>query len=432
MGLDAEYGQLVTRAAKRTVLIVGGGPSGLFAAERLSAAGLAVTVVERMPSVARKLLMAGRGGLNLTHSEGLKDFLTRYGASAAPIVGTIHGLRPNELIAWAEGLGQETFVGSSGRVFPKAMKASPLLRAWLTRLGAQGVEIVTGERWIGWDANGAALFKREKSGSVDVRTADATLLALGGASWPRLGSDGAWTAVLAACDVEIKPWQPANAGVHVSWSPFLREKFAGAPLKRLGVTVGKDPQVLGEAVVTRVGLEGGVIYAIGAAIRAQMAAHAGKPVTLSLDLKPGMTEAELARALSKPRGKQTLSNHLRKTVGLPPVMIALLHEGVGRTLPAEPEALAAAIKSVPVKVTGFSGLERAISSAGGIALSEIDPQFMLKKKPGVFVAGEMLDWDAPTGGYLLQASFATGKAAAAGVEKWLTPMSEADQAPAAE
>ena len=422
----------MTLAPKRTVLIIGGGPAGLFAAERLSAAGFAVTVVERMPSVARKLLMAGRGGLNLTHSEGLKDFLTRYGASAAPIVGSIHGFRPNELIAWAEGLGQETFVGSSGRVFPKAMKASPLLRAWLTRLGEQGVEIVAGERWIGWDAHGAALFKHEKSDCTAARTADATLLALGGASWPRLGSDGAWTDVLAAADIEIKPWQPSNAGVQVPWSAFLREKFAGAPLKRLGLTIGRDTQVLGEAMVTRTGLEGGAIYAIGGAIRAQLAAHAGKPVTLSLDLKPGMTEAELVRALSKPRGKQTLSNHLRKTVGLPPVMIALLHEGIGRTLPADSDALAAAIKSVPVKVTGFSGLERAISSAGGIALSEIDAHFMLKKKPGVFVAGEMLDWDAPTGGYLLQASFATGKAAAAGIAKWLTPQGEVDQAPIVE
>jgi uncharacterized flavoprotein (TIGR03862 family) len=422
---------VVSTEPKQTILIVGGGPAGLFAAEQLSAAGFAVTVVEHMPSVARKLLMAGRGGLNLTHSEGLKEFLTRYGMAAAPIVSAIHGFRPLEMIAWAEGLGQPTFEGSSGRIFPRAMKASPLLRAWLTRLEAQGVTIIASERWIGWDVSGAARFKHQKTGALTTRIADATLLALGGASWPRLGSDGAWTTVLAEAGIELKPWQPSNAGVHVAWSPFLREKFAGAPLKRLGVTVGREPQVLGEAMVTRTGLEGGVIYAVGASLRAAMAKQNGAPVALSLDLKPGMTIAELARALSKPRGKQTQSNHLRKTVGLPPVMIALLHEGLGRILPADPEALATAIKAVPISITGFSGLERAISSAGGIALDQIDAHYMLKKKPGIFVAGEMLDWDAPTGGYLLQASFATGKAAATGIAKWLAPQTETEQAPTA-
>ncbi len=403
----------------RTVLIIGGGPAGLFAAERLSAAGHAVTIAERMPSVARKLLMAGRGGLNLTHSEPLKDFLGRYGTAAAPIVGAIHGLRPLQLIAWAEGLGQPTFEGSSGRIFPKAMKASPLLRAWLGRLQAQGVTIVTGERWVGWDAAGAALFRRERDGETVTRTADATVLALGGASWPRLGADGAWTSILADAGVVITPLAPSNAGVHIAWSPFLREKFAGTPLKRIGITVGTE-QVLGEAVLTRAGLEGGAIYAIGRVLREAMAATGGS-VRVSLDLRPGMSVGEVARALLKPRGKQTLANHLRKTVGLPPAMIALLHEGAGRTLPSDPEALANAIKAVPLTVTGFSGLERAISTAGGVALAEIDAHFMLKKRPGVFVAGEMLDWDAPTGGYLLQACFATGKAAAAGVDTWLTP-----------
>jgi uncharacterized flavoprotein (TIGR03862 family) len=426
MGVDAQYRHLVSTPLKRSVLIVGAGPAGLFAAERLSADGHSVVVVDRMPSVGRKLLMAGRGGLNLTHSEPLKEFLARYGAKAAPIVGAIHGFRPHELIAWAEGLGQETFIGSSGRVFPKVMKASPLLRAWLARLRSQGVEIVTGERWIGWDEAGQPLFRREADGASSLpraRKADAVVLALGGGSWPRLGSDGTWTRVLVEGGVAISPWEAANAGVHVAWSAFIRDKFAGAPLKRLALSIGDGkvevPQVLGEAIVTRTGLEGGAIYAIGAALRAALHANGGKPVTLWLDLKPGMTVAELARGLSKPRGKQTLANHLRKTVGLPPVMIAMLHEGIGRTLPADPEALAAAIKAVPIAVTGFAGLERAISSAGGIALSEIDANFMLVKKPGVFVAGEMLDWDAPTGGYLLQASFATGKAAAAGVTTWI-------------
>ncbi len=407
----------------RTVLIVGGGPAGLFAAERLAASGHAVTVVDRMPSVGRKMLMAGRGGLNLTHSEGLKDFLTRYGTSAKPIVGSIHGFRPNELILWAHGLGQQTFVGTSGRVFPKAMKASPILRAWLKRLADTGVTIVTNERWVGFDGEQRPLFLTHDAGEPHVRTADAVILALGGASWPRLGSDGHWTGVLAGKGVAIKPWQPANAGVHVAWTSYMREKFAGSPLKRLGVTVA-GAQIQGEAMVTRAGLEGGAIYAIGAELRAAMAARKG-PAMLKLDLKPGMTVAELVKALSKPRGKQSMANHLRKAVGMPPVMVALLHEAYGRALPAEPEALAKAIKDVAVPVTGFSGLERAISSAGGIALDEIDPHFMLTKVPGVFVAGEMLDWEAPTGGYLLQACFATGKAAAEGVQAYLRSQSPA-------
>ncbi len=443
MGIDAEYRHMVSPdnevsvdrdiaamqavavasaapIVARRVLIVGGGPAGLFAAEHLASLGHAVTLVERMPSVGRKLLMAGRGGLNLTHSEGLKDFLGRYGASAQAIVGAIHGFRPNQLILWAHDLGQQTFVGSSGRVFPKAMKASPLLRAWLQRLAAGHVEIVTGERWLGWDDAGHALFQDEKTHATRTRTADATILALGGASWPRLGSDGSWTDILAARGIARTPWHAANAGVHIAWSPFMREKFAGTPLKRLGVTVGGS-QHLGEAMVTRDGLEGGVVYAVGAELRAAMAAGA-KPASLSLDLKPGMTVAELTKALARPRGKQSMANHLRKSVGMPPVMVALLHENLGRTLPGEPEVLAQAIKNLPFPVLGFAGLQRAISSAGGIALDEIDARFMLRKLPGVFVAGEMLDWDAPTGGYLLQASFATGKAAALGATAWLASM----------
>ena len=443
MGVDAEHRFVVSttvaetaaetapeaeprvRPVPRTILIVGGGPAGLFAAEWLSAIGHHVTIVERMPSVGRKLMMAGRGGLNLTHSEGLKDFLTRYGAEAKPIVSAIHRFRPKELIAWADELGAATFEGTSGRIFPKAMKASPLLRAWLKRLSDQGVTLITGERWIGWDTDGAMRFERIQTGAPAIltsRRADAVILALGGASWPRLGADGGWTHLLEEKGITVKPWQPANAGVLIPWSPFIGEKFAGAPLKRLGLTVGrgatKTTEVLGEAVVTRTGLEGGAIYAIGAALRATMTN--GSPGQLRLDLKPGMTAAELTKALAKPRGKQTMANHLRKAVGLPPVMVALLHEGHGRTLPTTSEALAAAIKDVALPVTGFAGLERAISSAGGIALDEIDENFMLTKCPGVFVAGEMLDWEAPTGGYLLQACFATGKAAAEGVERWVS------------
>ena len=411
----------VARDEPRSVLIVGGGPAGLFAAERLSARGHTVTVVDRMPSVGRKFLMAGRGGLNLTHSEGLKDFLTRYGTNAQPIVGSIHGFRPNELILWAHGLGQQTFVGTSGRVFPREMKASPLLRAWLKRLTDAGVTFVTNERWVGFNSSGQHLFSTHGSETPHVRTADAVILALGGASWPRLGSDGHWAQTLIDKGVTVHPWQPANAGVQVAWTPYIREKFAGSPLKRLGVSVAGG-QIYGEAMVTRAGLEGGAIYAIGAEIRAAMAGRSGT-ATLHLDLKPGMTVAELTKSLAKPRGKQSMGNHLRKTVGMPPVMVALLHEAHGKVLPAEPEVLAKAIKNVPVTITGFSGLERAISSAGGIALTEIDKNFMLTKMPGLFVAGEMLDWEAPTGGYLLQASFATGKAAAEGVRTFLNSQS---------
>lgn len=427
MGFHAQHGHLVTTepaaapdtSQKRSVLIVGGGPAGLFAAERLATGGCAVTVVERMPTVARKLLMAGRGGLNLTHSEGLKTFLTRYGDQAAPIVGAIHRFRPNELIAWAEALGQPTFVGTSGRVFPKAMKASPLLRAWLKRLAHLGVTIVTGERWVGWDEHGNARFE-DRDGKCRARTADALLLALGGVSWPRLGSDGSWTQILAERGIELTPWQPANAGVRIAWSPLMREKFAGVPLKRLSVTVDGTAQQ-GEAVVTRDGLEGGVIYALGPALRRALA-DAGQPASMSLDLKPGMSLAELEKALARPRGKQSLSNHLRKVVGMPPVMVALLHESFGKSLPSDPKGLAKAIKAVRLPVTGSAGIERAISSAGGVALEEIDAHFMLKKIPGVFVTGEMLDWEAPTGGYLLQACFATGKSAADGIAAWLRTM----------
>lgn len=401
---------------KRSVLIVGGGPAGLFAAERLAAAGCAVTVVERMPTVARKLMMAGRGGLNLTHSEGLKAFLTRYGDLAAPIVGAIHRFRPNELIAWAEALDQPTFVGTSGRVFPTAMKASPLLRAWLKRLGDLGVTIITGERWLGWDEHGNAQFE-DRDGNHVRHPSDALILALGGVSWPRLGADGSWTGLLAARGVTLAPWQPANAGIRIAWSPLMREKFAGAPLKRLGISIDGNT-LLGEAIITRDGLEGGAIYAAGPALRRALA-NAGQQTSLVLDLKPGMSVAELHKALSRPRGKQSLSNHLRKVVGMPPVMVALLHESFGKSLPSDPQGLAEAIKSVRLSVAGFVGIERAISSAGGIALVEIDAHFMLKKCPGVFAAGEMLDWEAPTGGYLLQACFATGKAAADGVIAWL-------------
>ncbi len=394
----------------KTVAIVGAGPAGLFAAERLAQAGCAVTVYDRMPSVARKFLMAGRGGLNLTHSEDFAAFVARYGGAADRLRPYLERFPPAALVAWAEGLGQPTFVGSSGRVFPKALKASPLLRAWLGRLGDLGVEVRTRHEWRGWTDEGALRF-RTPDGAAEVR-GDAAVLALGGASWPRLGTDGAWAAYLPG---QVAPFRPANMGVDVAWSPVM-QGFAGTPLKGVALTHG-DRSVRGEAVVSRYGLEGGAVYAISAPLREAIAA-AGSTV-LEIDLRPDMTVGALTQRLAKPRGGQSLSNHLRRALKLSPVETNLLREAHGRDLPAEPGALARAIKAAPLRLTGVQGLERAISSAGGVRLGAVDAELMLTARPGVFVAGEMLDWEAPTGGYLLQASFATGLAAAEGVLKRL-------------
>jgi uncharacterized flavoprotein (TIGR03862 family) len=397
--------------SKKHIAVIGGGPAGLMAAETLARAGMAVTVYDRMPNPGRKFLLAGRGGLNLTHSEPLPAFLGRYGANKEHLRAAIEALPPTTLRAWAEELGQETFVGSSGRVFPRAMKASPLLRAWLGRLGEMGVRLERGMRWTGWDADGALQF----NGGETIVKPDATVLALGGASWPKLGSDGGWVPILSERGVAITPLQSANSGVRVAWSEFIRSRFAGEPLKRIAVSIGDTIQ-RGEALITEHGLEGGAIYALGPMIRARLAAGSGCIITL--DLRPDLDHSQLTGALSRPRGKLSLGNHLRKVAALSPAAIGLLHEGHGKSLPAEADELAAAIKSVPLTITGLSPIERAISTAGGIAWDALDEHYMLKAVPGVFAAGEMLDWDAPTGGYLLQASFATGAAAARGVIAW--------------
>ncbi len=399
---------------KRTIAVIGGGPAGLMAAETLARAGVAVTVYDRMPNPGRKFLLAGRGGLNLTHSEALPEFLGRYGAGKDHLSVAIEALPPAVLRAWADDLGQSTFVGSSGRVFPRAMKASPLLRAWLRRLGELGVRMQRGVRWTGWQPDGALAFVVNDGSKVSV-LADATILALGGASWPRLGSDGSWAPILTARGVAITPLSPANCGVRVAWSEHIAGRFAGEPLKRIAVAVG-NTTLRGEAVITADGLEGGVIYALGPSIRERLASAQG--CALSLDLRPDLDHSQLTGALSRPRGKLSLANHLRKAAALPPVAIALLHEGHGKTLPSEPDALAAAVKAVPITVTGLSPIERAISTAGGICWRALDEHFMLKDVPGVFAAGEMIDWDAPTGGYLLQACFSTGAAAARGALGW--------------
>jgi uncharacterized flavoprotein (TIGR03862 family) len=404
--VNGQSGAMKTQS--RTIAVVGAGPAGLMAAERLAQAGARVVVHERMPSVARKLLMAGRGGLNLTHSEPLDRFLPRYG-DARPMVGRwtdVFG--PAELTAWVEGLGQPTFVGSSGRVFPRAMKASPLLRAWLTRLDGLGVEIRVRSRWTGW-RDGALVF--ETSDGEELERPDAVVLALGGASWPRLGADGAWTAWLSA---PITPFQPANVGFDVAWSSPFRDRFAGQPLKGLALTHG-DRTVRGEAMIAGYGIEGGAVYALSADLRT--AVGRGGRTEIHIDLKPDVAAGRLTERLGRPRGKDSVSNHLRKTAGLDPVAVALLREA--GPLPETPRALAERIKALSLTLTGMQGLDRAISSAGGVRLDAVDQGLMLADRPGVFVAGEMLDWEAPTGGYLLQASFASGVVAARGVLDWL-------------
>ncbi len=372
-----------------------------MAAERLALGGVAVTVFDRMPSPGRKLLMAGAGGLNLTHSEPLDALLARYGTAREALSPAILAFPPDALLAWCEGLGQPVFTGSSGRVFPVAMKAAPLLRAWLRRLEGLGVQWRLRHRWLGWAPDGQPRF------DPAARVAPgATVLALGGASWPRLGSDGAWAAALPRH--WLAPFRPANCGFVAPWSAHMA-RHAGTPLKR--ISVGFAGRVVpGEAVLTEMGIEGGPFYALCAMLRDAIAA-AGT-ATAIVDLRPDLTLAELTRRLAAPRRAQSLSTFLRKQAGLPPAGVALLRECTG-----VPQDLAAAIKALPMRLTGISGLTRAISTAGGLrfeALSEL-------ARDGVFAAGEMLDWEAPTGGYLLQASFSTGFAAGEAALAWLQP-----------
>ena len=410
-----------TETEKCPVAVVGGGPAGLMAAEVLAAGGAAVTIYERMPSLARKFLMAGRGGLNLTHGEEQERLLARYGAAQVRLRPLIDTLSPGAVTAWCEALGQETFVGSSGRVFPKAMKASPLLRAWLRRLDAAGVQVRLRHTWRGWDDTGRLLFDCP-DGPVTI-TADAVVLALGGASWPRLGSDGGWVAPLSGAEVAVTPLQPSNCGLVVPWTDVFRNRFEGEPLKRVALTLGATT-VRGEAVITRSGIEGGAIYALSGVLR-EAVAQAGE-VVMHVDLRPDMPLAELATRLSRPRAKQSLSTFLRKSAHLAPVAIGLLQEGaVTISAPLNglsPIQLTQRIKAVPVRVTGMSAIDKAISSAGGVAWDEVDETMMLRRRPGTFVAGEMLDWDAPTGGYLLQACFATGAAAGRGALAWFASL----------
>ncbi|WP_456673698.1 TIGR03862 family flavoprotein [Bradyrhizobium sp. RDM12] len=389
-----------------------------MAAEVLASGGAHVTVYDAMPSAGRKFLMAGRGGLNLTHSEPLPDFLARYREAMPDLRAALEAFPPDALRDWSAALGQPTFVGSSGRVFPKTFKASPLLRAWLRRLAAAGVQFAFRHRWTGWDEQGRLQFQTP-DGALAIAPG-ATVLALGGASWPRLGSDGAWVDCLAAKGVAVSKLRPANSGFTVAWSDIFRDRFEGQPLKGVALTVGAHT-VRGEAMITRGGIEGGAIYALSAELR-EAVLGIGQ-ATLTIALRPDLDVDALTTRLSGTRGKQSLANFLRKAAQLSPVGIGLMQEAAiasGRPLATlSPAGLAHLINAIPVQLTGVAMIDRAISTAGGIAFDELDDHFMLRKLPGVFAAGEMLDWEAPTGGYLLQASFATGAAAGRGALRWL-------------
>lgn len=388
-------------------LVIGGGPAGLAAAEALIHSGAAPLIVEAKPSLGRKFLMAGKSGLNLTKDEGPEAFLAAFrtseGAPPEPLLRALRAFGPAETSDWARGLGRTLFTGSSGRVFPVEMKASPLLRAWLARLAAGGAELRTRWRWTGW-RDDAFLFETPE-GPASVR-AGAAVLALGGASWPRLGSDAAWVPALAEAGGEIAPFRPANMGFDVAWSRHMAERFAGAPVKPVRLGIG-SAEAKGECVVTAAGIEGGAVYALSSAIRDALGADGAD---VSLDLAPDRDRADLAAALSRPRGRASLAEHLRKRARISGVKAALLRELAPETL-GDAEAMAAAIKAAPLRVLRPRPMEEAISSAGGLRWSSLTPDFELKSRPGVFAAGEMLDWEAPTGGYLLTACLATGRAA---------------------
>ncbi|MFA7416419.1 MAG: TIGR03862 family flavoprotein [Rhizobium sp.] len=398
---------------RKAIAIIGGGPAGLMAAETLSLGGHAVTVYEAMPTVGRKFLLAGKSGLNITHGEEYARFATRFGVASDRLRPALDAFTPEDVRAWAAGLDTETFVGSSGRVFPKAMKASPLLRAWLRRLEAQGVTILTRHRWVGFAENGLAFDTPEGHRIVEC---DAALLALGGASWPRLGSDAAWVPWLREKGVEIGDFQPANCGFDVAWTDGFRERFAGEPVK--SVTASSDAGTFpGEFVVTQNGIEGSLVYAHSASLRDRIDRDGS--ATLVLDLAPGRSIEKLARDLARQGAKTSLSNRLRKGAGIEGVKAALLRELAPDATKSDQDNLARLIKALPLPVLRTRPIAEAISSAGGIRWSAVDDAYMLKALPGIFVAGEMLDWEAPTGGYLLTACLATGRAAARGIEAWV-------------
>ena len=398
----------------KTAAIIGGGPAGLMAAEVLSGHGLQVDVYDSMSSLGRKFLMAGKSGLNLTHSEPFEKFVSRYGSKKQEVEKWLLKFTPDDLVKWASELGVETFVGTSGRVFPKEMKASPLLRAWLKRLDEAGVNVHLRHKWVGWNEDKSLKF--DKPDGLKTVKADAVILALGGGSWARLGSSGEWVHWLNQAGVKVEALKPSNCGFDVAWSPFFKEKFDGHPIKSVILMFGEFHQQ-GEFIVTKEGVEGSLIYTASAGMRDEILAN-GKAV-MRLDLAPDKTEAQLLEKLSKPRGSRSMASHLEKTVGMKGVKAGLLREFVPKDEFADMARLAFYIKQLPVPLVATRPLDEAISSAGGVSFDSLDEDLMLKKFPGVFCAGEMLDWEAPTGGYLLTACFASGRWAANGVLRWV-------------
>ncbi len=402
------------RSIPYSVAIIGGGPAGLMAAEILSQRGVKVDMYDSMPSVGRKFLLAGKGGLNLTHSEPFEQFVSRYGKRRAQIEPLLKDFGPEELRQWARGLGIETFVGTSGRVFPTGMKTSPLLRAWLKRLNDLGVTFHLRHKWNGWNEDKSLKF--ETLDGIKNIKADAVVLALGGGSWARLGSDGAWVTWLRQAGVEVEALKPSNCGFDVAWSLHFREKYEGHPIKSVILSFGSFCQ-RGEFIVTKEGVQGSLIYAASAMIRAEIEAKGG--AVILLDMAPDRSLEWLVEKLSKPRGSRSLASHLEKTVGMKGVKAGLLHEFMSKEDFTNVEKLASSIKRLPIPLVAPRPLDEAISSAGGVTFESLDENLMIRELPGIFCAGEMLDWEAPTGGYLITACMASGRVAGEGVLKWL-------------
>jgi uncharacterized flavoprotein (TIGR03862 family) len=408
----------ISSPSPQRVAVIGGGPAGLMAAEVLAAGGVQVEVFDAMPSVARKFLLAGKGGMNITHSEPYPDFVRRYGARGTQVAAWLEEFGPDAVRAWIHGLGIDTFIGTSGRVFPTDMKAAPLLRAWLHRLREAGVRFHMRHRWLGWE--GQALRFATPAGDTSVQF-DAVILALGGASWARLGSDGAWVPLLAARKVEVAPLVPANCGFDVGWSQHFSDRHAGAPLTTVAIGYqdreGKRARRQGQFVVTATGIEGSLVYALSSVLRDQIAARG--QATVWLDLAPDHDAERVRAEVLRPRGARSMSSHLQSRLGIKGVKAGLLRECLSQAAYLDAETLATSIKALPLVLQRPRPIDEAISSAGGVRFESLDGNGMLRTVPGVFVAGEMLDWEAPTGGYLLTACFASGRAAAQGVLRHL-------------